>query len=145
MHPVLSKDLVKLDITNQPEEHDYDLSREEITSPASHPIMQSLKLENHQGYPWFITVRACSDSPSVGVTVQDVLRTIHEDVRTLSRRREWTKLSAEERAQVDATFRKRCGSDEDLSQGPCRIDYLRGRNRLQIIPKLSPSDEMFPT
>ena len=140
MHPVLSEDLLKLDITNQPEERDYDLPREEITSPASYPVIYSLKPENNQGYPWFITVRACSDSPNVGVTVQDVLRKVHEDVRTLSRRREWTKLSADERAQVDATFRERCKSDEDLSQGPCRIDYLRGRDRLQIIPKLSPSE-----
>ena len=37
LHPVLSEDLLKLDITNQPEERDYDLPREEITSPASYP------------------------------------------------------------------------------------------------------------
>ena len=121
MHPVLSKDLVKLDITNQPEEHDYDLQREEITS------------------------RACSDSPSVGVAVQDVLRTIHDDVRTLSRRCDRIKLRAEERAQVDATFQERCRLGEDLSQGLCRIGFLRGRDRLQIVPKFSPSDEMLPT
>ena len=36
-HPVLSEDLLKLDITNQPEERDYDLPREKITSPASYP------------------------------------------------------------------------------------------------------------
>ena len=121
MHPVFPKDLLKLDITNQPEEHDYDLQREEINS------------------------QACSDSPSVGVTVQDVLRTIHEDVRTLSHRCDWTKLKGEERAQVDATFRERCRSEEELSQGLCRIDYLRGRDRLEIIPKLSLSDEMLLT
>jgi hypothetical protein len=140
----LSKYLLKLDIANQPVEHDYDLPREEITSSASHPPMHSLKLESHQGYPQLITVQASSDSPGIGVTVQDVLRTIHEDVRTLSRRREWTKLSAEERAQVDTAFRERCRTEEELGQGPCRIDYLRGRDRLQVLPKLSPSGEMLP-
>lgn len=141
---MLSKYLLKLDITSQPVEHDYDLPNEEITSSASHPPMQSLKLESHQGYPQLITVQASSNLPAIGVTVQDVLRMIHEDVRTLSRRREWTKLSAEERAQVDAAFRERCRTEEELGQGPCRIDYLRGRDRLQILPKLSPSGEMLP-
>lgn len=62
----------------------------------------------------------------------------------LSRRREWTKLSAEDRAQVDTAFRDRCRTEEELGQGPCRIDYLRGRDRLQILPKLSPTGEMLP-
>ncbi len=106
--------------------------------------MPSLKLENHQGYPQLITVQASSNSPSVGITVQDVLRAIQEDVRKLSRRREWTRLSAEERAQVDTAFRDRCKTEEELGQGPCRIDYLRGRDRLQILPKLSPTGEILP-
>lgn len=104
--------------------------------------MRSLKLENHQGYPQVITVQASSDSPSIGVTVQDVLRTIHEDARTPSRRYEWTKLSAEEREQVDAAFRGRCRTEEELGKGPCRIDYLQGRDRIQILPKHSLSGGM---
>ena len=139
MHPVLSKDLLKLDITNQAAEHDYDLPREEITSPASYPPMHSLKLRNYQGYPQVITVKASSDSPSIGITVQDVLRTIHEDVRTPLRRCEWADLSAKERGQVDAAFRERCRTDKELGQGPCRIDSLQGRYWLQIVPKLLPS------
>ena len=106
--------------------------------------MHSLQLESYQGYPQLISVQASTNTPGIGVTVQDVLRTIHEDVRALSRRREWTRLSAEERAQVDAAFRERCRTEEELGQGPCRIDYLRGRDRLQILPKLSPSGEMLP-
>lgn len=139
LHPVLSKYLLKLDITDQPVEHDYDLPREDITSPASHPPTQLLKLENHQGYPQLITVQASSASPSIGVTVEDVLRTIHKDVRTLSGRHEWAKLNAEERAQVDVAFRERCRTEEDLGQGPCRIDYLQGRDMLQILPRFPPS------
>jgi uncharacterized protein DUF6699 len=94
---------------------------EDITSSASDPPMHSLKLENHQGYPQLIIVQASSNSPSVGITVQDVLSAIQEDVRKLSRRREWTKLSPEERAQVDTAFRDRCKTEEELGQGPCRM------------------------
>jgi len=144
LHPVLAKYLLKFDITTQPVEHDFDLPMEDITAPASDPPMHSLKLENHQGYPQLITAQASSNSPTIGVTVQDVLRTIQEDVRMLSRRREWTKLSAEERAQVDTAFRDRCRTEEELGQGPCRVDYLRGRDRLQVLPKLSPEGEMLP-
>ena len=101
--------------------------------------MSSLKLENHQGYPQIISI----ELPSV-ISVQDVLRTIHEDVRKHSRRKEWTKLSVEERGAVDGAFRERCKTEDELGQGPCRIDYLRGRDRLQILPKLSPDGEMLP-
>jgi hypothetical protein len=140
----LSNYLLKLDITNQPVEHDYNLPREEITSLASHPPVHSLKLENHQGYPQLITVQAFNDSPSIGITVQDVLRTIHEDTRRLSRRREWSKLSPEERVHIDVAFRERCSTEEELGQGPCRIDYLLGRDRLQTLSKISPNTEMLP-
>jgi len=144
LHPVLSKYLLKLDITSQPVEHDHDLPTEEITSSASHPPMHSLKLESHQGYPQLITIQASSDSPGIVITVQDVLRAVQEDLRKLSRRREWTKLNVEERAQVDIAFRDRCRTEEELGQGPCRVDYLRGRDRLLILPKLSPTGEMLP-
>jgi len=143
LHPVLDKYLLKLDIANQSVDHDYDLPNEELTSPAVHPPMQLIRLESHQGYPQLITVQAPSDS-LVGVTVQDVLRAIHEDVRKLSRRREWTKLNAEDRVAVDDAFRERCSTEEELAQGPCRVDYLRGRDRIEILPKLSPSGEMLP-
>jgi hypothetical protein len=139
LHPVLSKYLLKLDIGNQPQDHTYDLPDEELNSPAVNPPISSLKLENHQGYPQMITVQSSSV-----ISVYDVLKTIHEDVRKQSRRREWTRLSAEERAAVDGSFRERCKTEEELGQGPCRIDYLRGRDRLQILPRLSPDGEMLP-
>ena len=86
-----------------------------------------LKLDNHQGYPQSIDVQASSDSPG-GVTVQDVLKAIHEDLKRPSCRLEWTELDADGQVAVDAVFRER---EEELGQGLCRIDYLRGRNRLQ--------------
>jgi hypothetical protein len=143
LHPVLEKYYLTLDISSQGVDHDYDLPNEEFTSPAVHPPMSSLKLENHQGYPQSITVQAYTSSPH-GVTVQDVLRMIHEDLRKPSRRRELNKLSADERTAVDGAFRERCKTEDDLGQGPCRIDYLRGRNKLQILPRLSPDGQMHP-
>jgi hypothetical protein len=139
LHPVLEKYFLRLDINNQPPDHTYDLPEEELNSPAVHPPVSLLKLENFQGYPQMITIEMSSV-----ISVHDVLRTIHEDVRTQSRRKEWTKLSAEERVLVDAAFRERGKTEEELGQGPCRIDYLRGRDRLQILPKLSPDGEMLP-
>ena len=98
--------------------------------------MHSLKLANHQGYPQLITVQASSNSPpDIGVTVQDVLRAIHEDMRTLARVRELISFLAEEQAQINAAFRKRCRTADELGQGPCRFDCLKGRDRLQILPK----------
>ena len=62
--------------------------------------------------------------------------TIHEDMRTLARVREVTRLTGEERAHINAAFRKRRRTAE---QDPCRFDYLGGRDRLQILPR----DEML--
>lgn len=149
LHPALSKYFIKLDIKNQSAGaedglDDYNLPQEEITSPAVNPPVLSLTLENHQGYPQDIHIHVPRDSQSACVTVRDVLRTINEDAKKISRRREWTKLNAEERIAVDATFRERCTTEEELGHGPCRIDYLRRRDRLQILPKLSPDGEMLP-
>lgn len=100
--------------------------------------MSSLKLENRQGYPAFINIQASGDAPNIGVTVQDVLRMIHEDLRKPSPRPAWDKLNDEERAQINASFKERCRTEEDLSKGLYRFDYLRGRDKLQIFPALSP-------
>ncbi|KAI0249457.1 hypothetical protein BJV78DRAFT_696616 [Lactifluus subvellereus] len=137
MHPVLSKYLLKLDISNPPD-HDFDLPKEEIDSPAMHPPMLSVTLENHQGYSQPIRIHTSNDSPSIGITVQDMLTAINEDARKPLRTRELNKLRADEREGVDNAFRERCHTEEELGQGPCRIDYLHGRNRLQIFSKVSP-------
>lgn len=144
LHPVLSKYLLKLDIANQPVDHDYDLPNEELTSAAVHPPMPSLTLDNYQRYPQIITIEASCDSPGTGVTVQDVLRAIHEDMSSVARRRGWTKLNAQEKRVVDDAFRDRCKTEEELCQGPWKIDFLGVRNRLQVLPKLSPDGEVHP-
>jgi hypothetical protein len=141
LHPVLSRYNLKLDIDNEPD-HDYDLPEEEIDSPATYPAMHSLLLENRQGYPHPIMVRASGDSPGMGVTVRDVLRTIHEDGRKQPRRNELSKLETAGRDGLNAAFVKRCKTERELSQGPSRIDYLCGRDRLVVI--LKPPSEGVP-
>lgn len=131
---------------NDSPDHDYDIPKEDINSPAVHPPMLTLKLESHQGYPQIITVEASSETQGIGVTVQEVLRTLREDLRMAFPRRELSKLGAEERAGINAAFRERCKSEEELSKGPRRIDHLGGRDRLQILPKLGPDGtELIPT
>jgi hypothetical protein len=144
IHPVLTKYNVKLEM-NDSSDLDYDLPKEEMNAPAVHPPMLSLKLESHQGYPQAITVEASGDAQGVGVTVQDVLQTLHEDMKTAFPRRELSKLGAEERAMINGAFRERCKSEEELSKGPRRIDHLGGRDRLQILPKYgSDGTELIP-
>ena len=125
-------------------DHDFDLPNEELSSPAVHPPMLSLKLENCQGYPQIINVEASSDLRGADITVQDVLRTIHEDLRTPFSKRELNKLGGEERAAIRASFKERCKSEEELSKGPRRFDRLSGRDRLQILPKLPPDGSSSP-
>jgi hypothetical protein len=106
--------------------------------------MPSLTLESHQGYPQPISVQPSDDTPGVGVTVHDVLRAIHEDMRKPSPRRIWSKLSNAERALINASFKERCKTEEQLSKGPSQFDHLRGRDRLLIFPKLSPDGTLLP-
>lgn len=122
-----------------PPDHDYDLPKEEITSPAVYPHVQSLKLEYSRGCPQVISIKASSD-PHVGITVQDVLRNLHEDLGMPLRNHEFSPLGREERAAIRDAFEERCEVDEERRKGPCRIDFLRGRDRLQILPKFPSSD-----
>ncbi len=120
---------------NDSSEHDYNLPKEEMNAPAVNTPMPSLKLESHQGHP-----------QDDGVTVQEVLRTLHEDLRMAFPRRALSKLGAEERGRINGAFRERCKNEEELSKGPRRIDHLGGRDRLQILPKFGPDgSELIPT
>jgi len=131
---------------NDSSDHCYNIPKEDIYSPAVYPPILSLKLESHQGYPLVITAEASSDTRGVGVTVQEVLRTLCDDLRMPFPRRELNKLGAEERAGINAAFRERCKSEEELSKGPIRIDHLGGRDRLQILPKFGPDGrDLIPT
>ena len=107
-----------------------------MNSSAVYPPKLSLKLESHQGYPQIITAEASNDNRDVvGVTVQEVLRALHEELRMPFTRRELSRAAADDRDRINAAFRERCKSDEELNKGPRRIDHLRGRDRLLILPK----------
>jgi len=136
----LAEYLLELDI-GESVDPDYDLPEEELTSPAVHPPTSSLELENRQGYPESISIQTSVDAPEIGVTVQDVLTTIHEDLRRPTPRRAWDQLKDDERAQINASFKERCRTEEELGEGLNRFDYLRGRDRLQIFPALSPDSD----
>jgi uncharacterized protein DUF6699 len=133
----LTKYLLKLD--NLDIDHGYDLPNEDLTSSTVYPPMQSIKLEYFQEYPQVINIIASRD-----ITVQDVLRNIHKNLRMPIRDRELIPLSLEERAEIEDGFEERCSTDEERRKGPCRIDFLRGRDRLRILPKF-PSDGALPT
>ena len=121
-------------------DQDYDLPEEELTSSAVYPPMLSLKLENCDGYPHIINIEVSNE----GVTVQDVLRTIHEDLKTPLSKRELSDLRGERRSTVRMAFRERCETEGERSKGPHRIDYLGGRDRLQIFPKLTSDGTLLP-
>jgi hypothetical protein len=134
VHPALTKYHLKLEIS-EPFNHD-QLPIEELTSPAVHPPMKSLKLENEL-YPQPISIQTWDDSSATAVTVQDVLRAIDEDMRQ-SAQKEWKCLRTVDRAEVITSFKQRCKSAEERGKGICRIDLLRGRNRLEIVSEYSP-------
>jgi hypothetical protein len=143
IHPVLTKYLLKLEVTESPD-YDYDLPNEEMSSPAVYPHTQTLRLEYFQGYPQVISLTS-SDSQGTEVTVQDVLRAIHEDLMKPSSKRELGTFARGEQTAIRDTFRKRCQSEEERSKGLYRIDYLRGRDRLQILPRHSLDGTSLPT
>ena len=120
---------------NESPDHDYDIPKEDINSPAVHPPMLTLKLESHQGYPQIITVEASSDTQGVGVTVQKVLRTLREDLRMAFPIRKLSKLGVEERAGINAAFRERCRIEEEPSKCARWVDHFGGGDQLQILLK----------
>jgi hypothetical protein len=83
----------------------------------------------------FPDVDASSDYSGASVTVEDVPRKIQEDLRKPSSKRELYTLPRGDQTAIRDAFNKRCKTKEDLSKGLYRIDYLRGRDRLQILPR----------
>ena len=134
------KYLLKFDI-NQPLDHDFGLPTEEFFSSAVHPPVHVLILENEQGLPQNIEVQASDKGSGIGVTVEDVLKCIGVDLRKSSSQREWAALNEDVRREVEDAFEDRATTEEERSGGLRRIDYLRGRNRLQVFPRHPFSEE----
>jgi hypothetical protein len=138
------KYLLKFDIAAQAEDHDFDLPPEEFTASAVHPPVHKLTLENDQGYPHNIDVHT-NEETELGITVEEVLKKLNTELRKSSSQREWAALNEETRTEVEEAFEDRARTEEDRSGGLRKIDYLRGRNRLQIFPKHPiPEDEEIP-
>jgi hypothetical protein len=76
-----------------------------------------------------------------GVTVLDVLRSIDDDPRKPITQREWAALNEDVRRAVTDAFENWVATEEERSGGHRRIDYLRGRERLQVLPRLKSSEE----
>jgi hypothetical protein len=140
VHPVLKKYLLKFDIT-QPPDHDFGLPTEEFFSSAVHPPVLVLILENEQGLPQNIEVHASDKGSGIGVTVEDVLKSIGAELRKSSSQREWAALNEDVRREVEDAFEDRATTEEERSGGLRKMDYLRGRNRLQVFPRHSFSEE----
>jgi len=140
VHPVLMKYLLKFDISQAPD-HDFGLPTEEFFSSAVHPPVLILILENEQGLPQNIEVHASDKGSGIGVTVEDVLKSIGADLRKSSSQREWAALNEDVRREVEDAFEDRATTEEERSGGLRRMDYLRGRNRLQVFPKHPFSEE----
>ncbi|KAI0266125.1 hypothetical protein BC834DRAFT_969641 [Gloeopeniophorella convolvens] len=131
-----------------PAEHDYGLPSEEYFSAAVYPPIHVLVLESGQGYPQNIQVHASDKSTGIGVTVEDVLKAIFDDLQKPSSQREWAALSDELRQQVEEAFEARSRTEEERGSGLRRVDYLCGRDRLQIFakhPAQVPDEEQIHT
>ena len=126
--------LLKFDIASQSLDHDFGLPTEAFLSSAVHPPVHILVLENEQGLPQNIEVQASDKGSGLGVTVKDVLTTIGADLRKSSSQRELDALDEDTRREVEGAFKDRVRT-ENRANDLRRIDYLRGRNRLQIFPK----------
>ena len=125
---------LKFDIASQPLDHDFGLPTEVFLSSAVHPPVHILVLENEQGLSQNIAVQASDEGSGFGVTVKDVLKTIGVNLRISSNQRELATLDEDTRREVEDAFKNRART-EGIASDLRRIDYLRGRNRLQIFPK----------
>ena len=113
---------------------------------GNEPPMLSLELESHQGYPQVIGIEAFRNPRGAGVTVQDVLWAIHEDLKISFFKWGLSKLGVGEPAWTNTSFGAICKSEEESTRGPRRIGCLGIRERLKILSRLSPDDRvLLPT
>jgi hypothetical protein len=129
----LTKEFLKLEFRKSVEP-DYDLLKGDLTSPAVRPPVPVLVLENRQGYPQRIRILASGGDPAIGVTVEDVLKQIHEVLRKPSTKSLWGQVcNRRQKALITSSFRKRYKTEEERSKGLYAYDYLCGRDKLQIL------------
>ena len=129
--------LLEFDIA-QPVDHDFGLPPEVFGSSAAHPPVHVPVLDNDQGYPRIINVHSSDEGSDIGITVEDVLKTISTDLRVSSSQREWASLNEDRHREVEESFENWARTDEDRSGGLHKVDFLCERNRSQVFPKCQP-------
>ncbi|KAF8202135.1 hypothetical protein BJ912DRAFT_429497 [Pholiota molesta] len=144
IHPSSRHDL-NLPFRNHP------LDAIDLTQPVSSPLTSQLVLW-HRKLPWYINIQA--SHPSRGVTIQDLLEGIYEELELPIGYHEYctAELTSGDRDMLNMAFQKRCrGNKGEIRRGVRRIDFLgqeccfagisRSRNgtwELKTIPYVAP-------
>lgn len=132
MHPVLTEYLLKLDITSPPHDFNFGLPAKDLLSSAVRPPARTQILTHKRCHQQNPGVQLSDKWSGVGVTVEDVLKIVGANPRLSPSHRKWSDQGDDGRRDVEAAFEDR-GRAEDERGGDIRhIDYLGGRNRLQI-------------
>ncbi|KAF8638742.1 hypothetical protein AX17_001983 [Amanita inopinata Kibby_2008] len=127
------------DISQSPMLVEKRCSTQELSEPATEPPLQRLTLTCPL-LPWQLTISPFAQTglrEMAGfVTVQDVLRGLHAQLRQRVRRPEYDDLDRHEAELVNEAYWRRCAGVEDEKarevqrrNGVRRIDFLKGQHR----------------
>lgn len=112
------------------------LSNDELSSPCTRPGVQHLRIICDLVPQWGpLDIFRPSPWSQGSISVQDVLKKVHESFRQSIRQSDWALLSPEEQREIGRAYEVRCqaldGSLAELeverSHGVKRIDYAKGK------------------
>lgn len=132
MHPVLTEYLLKLDITTQSHDFDFGLLAKDLLSSAVHPPALTQIPKHKQPYQQNIEVQVSDKGSGIRLTVEDVLKTVGANLRLSSCHRKWSGLDNDGHREVEASFEDRARTEDERNSGIRHVDFLGGRNRLQV-------------
>ncbi|KAG8977980.1 hypothetical protein FRB90_008626 [Tulasnella sp. 427] len=108
--------------------------------PATNPVVTKMRLICHD-LPWKISV-----SNSKGITLQNVLNALYEELQQPLTEGEWWIAADEERNRCMDAYKENCAEDadfkRDLKDGVKRVDWLAKKTMLMSITR-TPYDESF--
>lgn len=106
--------------------------------PATNPPVQKMRLICRD-LPWKITV-----SNSKGVTLQNILNSIYEEVQHPLTEGEWWIAADDERERCMEAYKANCTDEfkRELKDGVKRVDWLAKKTMLVSITR-TPYDESF--
>jgi hypothetical protein len=113
-----------------------ELTRKEISGPATHPPLQALIIV-HPLFMWNVKVfPSSSTSREYGVTVNDVLSTLYHELSKGVDPTHYADLLPSERRRVDSAYFSRCSDIQDVNErnrvkarGVIKLDFLIGQTR----------------